>query len=230
MIRELTGTGRSQIVLFVDAFDVIKAWIFRKKRQALADAGLVIPVSKSVQRMAVLAGQVRPARYMPFQFIVRTLGAIEQQNGSLYLIGGRARALEMAEGNLKYTFPQLKIVGRYQGHFRSSIQESLLLAARKSSPDLLLVGSGVGRSGKWLAKNRDVLPDAVCIAEKGVFDVFAQRRKRPSQFLFDTGLGETMKAVFLPWRWLRMPLYVGLFFRLLGQRVKSRKAKAPAQA
>ncbi len=223
VIQEISGRGCPQRIIFLRTFDVLRAWMSSRRRAELQEAGLVIPVQRGVQVLAALAGFSRPQRYMPFQFVVKVLGAIEQQQGSIYLVGGRPATLERAEGNVRYTFPNLRIVGRYPGYVKKGMQAALLTAARKSSPDVLLIGSGTaGRSPGFLRKTEN-LPNGICISAPKVFLVFAQKRKRPSQFLFNTSLGGVFASLLLPWHWVRFPFYAVFGIRLLGQRLSARK-------
>ena len=223
VVQELSGRTAPQRVVFVTTFDIIRSWFSQGFRRRLETAALVLPLQKGVQRAAAIAGLERPNRHMPFQLIIKLLGAVEDQQGSLYVIGGKAYQLEKAESNLKYTFPKLRIVGRFRGHFNRAMESSLLTAARKSSPDLLLVGNGVRGGDKWLVKHSGSLPGAICVSAPKVFEVFAERRRRPSRRLFSSGLGDTARAILLPWHWLSIPFYLIMLIRLLIERL-SRKA------
>ena len=112
------------------------------------------------------------------------------------------------------------MVGRFPGFFGTDMYESLLTAARKSSPDILLLGTGVPPARKWLAQYADQLPSAVCVTDRKVFSVFAEKRRRPSQFMFRTGLPERARGVLLPWHWLRLPFYGIFAIKLIAQRIR----------
>ncbi|MFW6363978.1 MAG: WecB/TagA/CpsF family glycosyltransferase [Spirochaeta sp.] len=221
VIQELSSKAGSQRIVFLSTYDLVRAWFSRRKRAQLESAALVLPVQKGIQRAAVIAGRTIPARHMPFQLIIQVLGAIEAQQGSLYIVGGRPYALEKAEANLKYTFPKVRVVGRFPGYFRKGVENSLLTAARKSSPDVLLVGTGVSGGDKWLVKHTDSLPSGIAVSAPQVFRVFTEQRRRPSRFLFNSGLKDSLK-VLLPWHWLRIPFYCILVCRLLIDRIRRR--------
>ncbi|AFG38800.1 teichoic acid biosynthesis protein [Spirochaeta africana DSM 8902] len=218
VVQLLTAADETRRVVFLSTFDLIRAWFFPGVRRSLESAALVLPMQRGVQRAAAIAGHKPPRRHMPFQLIIQLLGAVESAQGSLYLIGGRPAALEKVEANLKYTFPKMRIVGRFPGFFRKGVEASLLTAVRKSGPDITLVGTGV--RGRWLEKQSGQFPPGITIAAARVFRVFAEQRRRPSRRLFESGLKDSMKAILLPWHWLRIPLYLLLLMRLVVERLR----------
>ncbi|GAB6089353.1 WecB/TagA/CpsF family glycosyltransferase [Spirochaeta dissipatitropha] len=222
-VSELRQKNSSQRIVFLRNSDLVLSWLYPPRRKQLETAALVLPLQKGVVRAARIAGIPELDRHMPFQLVVQILGAVEEKQGSLYMIGGRPFALEKAEANIRFTFPKLKLVGRFQGYFRKKVEPSLLTAARKANPDVLLLGSGLRGGDRWLTNHLDDLPPSICISAPGVFRIFAEQKRRPSRRLFHSGTLENLGAVFLPWRWLLLPLYIVLGFRLLIERHQRKK-------
>ena len=179
----------------------------------LSRAGLVLPVSRGIVRGARFQKKAELSRFEPFDFVIRLLTLAEESGRSVYLLGGRKADLLQAESNLRTSFPTLRIIGRYAGHFRKQEGKSIVMAIRKSAPGFLLVGSGIpGREG-WIATMQKDLAPGVAVWVDDCFEVFAGRRKRPSREAFERGTESFGPIVSRPWRWLRLLSY--LYFKLL---------------
>jgi N-acetylglucosaminyldiphosphoundecaprenol N-acetyl-beta-D-mannosaminyltransferase len=125
---------------------------------------------------------------MPFDFVVRVLNALEQREKSIYLLGGSRKSLQTAERNVRHTFPDLRIVGRCAGGFKRQEEATVIEAIKKASPSLLLVSKGVNGDERWIAHNIANFNPGIQVWCSDLFDIFAERRHRPSRFLFDRGL------------------------------------------
>jgi N-acetylglucosaminyldiphosphoundecaprenol N-acetyl-beta-D-mannosaminyltransferase len=149
---------------------------------------MVVPISKSLIGGArFLTGQT-PTRYMPFDFIISLLTILEDRELSVYLLGSKPRILKKTEKNIRHTFPKLRIVGRYAGNFKRTEEPVLMEAIRKAAPHLLLVGKGVHGRERWLAKNSAGLNPGLRLWCSDIFEVFAERKHRPSRAAFNRGL------------------------------------------
>src|SRR6056297_2846914 len=81
------------------------------------------------------------------------LGAVEQAGGTLYMVGSKPEALQKASGNVRDSFPGLRMVGRYAGYFSQDVEKDVILAIRKASPSVLLAGDGLKGKALWLKRN-----------------------------------------------------------------------------
>lgn len=186
--NELLAYGDSRHIVLLSLRDLLRARKSGEYRSYVLSASLIIPISKSIiGGVRFLTGKT-PVRYMPFDFTVKLLAALEERNRSVYLLGSRRRSLQTAERNLKHTFPGLRIVGRCAGGFRRHEEESIVKAIRKAGPSLLLVSKGVPGDERWLARGGINLGPGIRMWCSDLFDVFAERRKRPSRASFDRGL------------------------------------------
>jgi N-acetylglucosaminyldiphosphoundecaprenol N-acetyl-beta-D-mannosaminyltransferase len=125
---------------------------------------------------------------MPFDFVVNLLTILEEREFSLYLLGGRRRILQKTEKNIRQTFPRLRIVGRFIGAFKRHEEAGILEAIRKASPSLLLVGKGVRGEEQWIARHTTQLSHGLRLWCSDLYDVFAERKRRPSRKTFDRGM------------------------------------------
>jgi N-acetylglucosaminyldiphosphoundecaprenol N-acetyl-beta-D-mannosaminyltransferase len=164
---------------------------------------------------------------MPFDFVVNILTILEKREFSLYLLGGKLRVLKKAEKNIRQTFPQLRIVGRFIGAFKRQEEAALFQAIRKAAPSLLLIGKGVRGGERWIARNNSQLNPGFRLWCSDLFEVFAERKKRPSRDVFDRGLEWVGFCFQKPVRFFRIFPYFYYKILLLGYRIFKRNRSLP---
>jgi N-acetylglucosaminyldiphosphoundecaprenol N-acetyl-beta-D-mannosaminyltransferase len=152
---------------------------------------------------------------MPFDFIVSLLTNLENKEFSCYLLGGGIKVLQKTEKNIRQTFPKLRIVGRFPGSFKKSDELTIIKAIKKASPSLLLVGKGVRGGEYWIRKNNLKLGNGLRIWCSDIFDVFAEKKKHPSNAVFNRGLEWIGYYFRKPYKFLRVFPYFYYKFLLL---------------
>jgi N-acetylglucosaminyldiphosphoundecaprenol N-acetyl-beta-D-mannosaminyltransferase len=188
VIYELLSAKTGKNIVLLSLWDLLRARRIGEYRSFVLNAGLVIPISKSlVSGIRFLTGKTA-VRYMPFDFIINLLTILEGREFSVYLLGGKPRVLQKTEKNIRQTFPRLRIVGRYIGAFKRQEEATIIQAIRKASPSLLLVSRGVSGQEQWIVKNSVRLSGGLRLWCSDLFEVFAERKKRPSRKTFDRGL------------------------------------------
>jgi N-acetylglucosaminyldiphosphoundecaprenol N-acetyl-beta-D-mannosaminyltransferase len=204
-IHELVKAGGAHNIVLLSLWDLLRARRSGEYRSYVQKAALVIPVSKSLIGGARFLTGKTPVRYMPFDFVIHLLDILEKREYTFYLLGGKKSILQKTEKNIRQTFPKLRLVGRYTGRFERQNEATILEAIRKASPALLLVGKGVRGRERWLARRDAQLSQGLRLWCSDLFDVFAERRKRPSPGVFKRG-----------WEWIgfcaRNPLRIFKIF------------------
>lgn len=198
----LTARGRHQIVL-LSLWDLLRARRSHEVRAMVNNASLVIPISISIVRGARFLRRAVPVRYSPFDFIIKLLGVLERSGKSVYLLGSRKKRLQAAERNIKSTFPGLRVVGRYAGYVRKTMEPRITEAIRKATPSLLMVGRGMAGKERWIARNQLKFDSGIFLWCDDVFDIFAERRSRPPKAMFANGLEWMHYIVRRPWQVFR---------------------------
>jgi len=184
----LLAEGKEQNIVLLSLWDLLRARSNTEYRNYVNKAALVIPISKSIiSGIHFLQGK-QAVRYMPFNFVIKLLTILEQYEYSSYLIGGKKRILIKIEKNLRETFPSLRFVGRFPGGFKSQEEPVIIEAIRKASPSLLLVGKGVRGGEYWIHRNSRRLGKGIRLWCSDLFDVFAERKRHPSERVFELGL------------------------------------------
>ncbi|MDR1748161.1 MAG: WecB/TagA/CpsF family glycosyltransferase [Spirochaetaceae bacterium] len=216
----------NQIIL-LSLRDLLRARRNVEYRTIVNNAALVLPVSKSILSAASFLKLTRPVRYNPFYFIIQLLGILEAHYKSAYLFGTRKKNLLRAEKNVKTTFPGLQIVGRCVGYYQKTGEKNIISAIRKASPSLVLFTSGVPGRERWFYRNRSNFETGIFLWHPNVLDVFAERKKRTSQKLFDLGWEFLPELVKNPFKLFFIFPYVGYILILIYYRLfrTSKKTK-----
>ena len=200
----LLDKGRHQII-FLSLRGLLKARGNNQFADTVRKASLVIPVSKRIIRGAKFLGKHIPVRYMPFDFSIKLLGILEKQNQSLYLAGSKPAELQITTKNLRDSFPGIGIVGRYAGFYKREVEENMVLAIKKASPSLLLVGNGVPGGSNWLSKNIKNFNPGIFLWCGNCFDIFSRKKKKISKKSWDSGS-------FAFWEFFRKPWKIVMIF------------------
>jgi N-acetylglucosaminyldiphosphoundecaprenol N-acetyl-beta-D-mannosaminyltransferase len=172
-----------------------------------------LPISQSILKGARFLRRDVPYRYMPFEFVISLLRALERWGKSAYMFGARRKVLLQAEKNLRQTFPGLKIVGRYQGFYPKTVEEAVIEAIRKSTPTLLMVGTGVPGREKWIRRNMKRFQSGIYLWVSDCFEVFAEKRRRVSRKTFSKSMEFVPYTLRRPWKLLRF--FVFVYYKML---------------
>lgn len=210
--KALKDVQSFQIVLLT-LRKVLKARRNLEMQRCLLRADLILPVSKAIVRGARFQKKTALYRYNPFEFVIRILSIAEELGESVYILGAKKEDLETAERNLKTSFQNLNIVGRYSGYFERDMEKNLILAIRKASPSFLLAGRGVPQQDIWLFHNRQHFNPGVTIWIGECFEIFAGSEKNVSKGMFKLGLESLPEILRKPWKLYRFFPYV--YFKLL---------------
>ncbi|MDR0472629.1 MAG: WecB/TagA/CpsF family glycosyltransferase [Treponema sp.] len=202
-------------IVLLSVWDLLKARRNKEYRSFILNADLVIPISKSLVSGARFLKRKTPYRYMPFNFVISLLGILENREYTAYLLGGKLASLKKAEGNLRRTFPQLRIVGRFPGSFKKQEEASLMEAISKAAPHLLLAGKGIRGGELWIKRNDEFIGKGLRLWCSDLFDVFAEIKKRPAEKTFELGLESLGYCMKNPFKFLRIFPYFRYKFLLL---------------
>lgn len=218
--EEMVKIEQSHQIVLLRLWDLMRTRVDPEFERCVRQASLVVPVSRGIVAGARFLRRRVPCRYLPFDFVIRLLSALENHRRSVYVLGGQKRYLQNAEQNLKHTFPGLRFVGRYTGYFVPDVERDILTAIKKASPDLLLMGPGLKAKDRWYFRHRAQLSPRIALWSAESFDVFSERRKRPSKQSFQTGTDILPTLLRRPWRVLRGFVYLYYGILLLVHRIR----------
>jgi N-acetylglucosaminyldiphosphoundecaprenol N-acetyl-beta-D-mannosaminyltransferase len=219
-IANLFEDGKNHQIVLLSLWDLMRARYSDEFRGMVSGASLVLPVSQSIVRGARFLHKPEPVRYMPFDFIIGLLGALERKGRSVYLLGSSRSVIQKAEVNIKSTFPGLRVVGRYAGRYPKQMEGAIIEAVRKATPSLLLVGAGTPGRERWIPRNLARFNSGLYLWCSDLFEVFAERRGKPSRKLFNKGLEWSAYLVRRPWKAYRLFIFIWYEILLLVARIK----------
>ena len=211
--------NKGRDIVLLSLWDLLRARRNNEYRNYVLSAALVIPISKSIVSGAKFLTGKKVVRYMPFNFVISLLTLLERLEYPLYLLGGKPRIIKKAEKNIHSTFPRLKIVGRFGGAIRKQEEGAIMEAIRKVSPSLLLAGKGIRGSELWIARNGSRLNSGFRLWCSDLFDVFAEKKHRPSDAVFDRGMESIGFCFRNPLKFFRIFSYFRYKFLLLFYRL-----------
>ena len=185
----------------------------------LHESTLILPTSRGIIRGARFLKLGNLSRYNPFDFIITLLSFAEKNGKSVYLLGSKKYNLERAEQNLRTSFPELKIIGRFTGYFNQEVEKNVILAIKKSAPCFLFVGKGIKDKELWLLRNKKRINPGIYIWVDNCFEIFAGTEKYVAPRLFNSGLEILSGIMKRPWRILKFFSYLYFNFLLLINRV-----------
>jgi len=200
----INDTVKSRNIVLLSLWDLLRARRNNEYRNFVLNAAMVIPISKSLVSGARFLTGKKVVRYMPFNFIVSLLTILEGKEYPLYLLGGKSQILKKSEKNIHSTFPRLKIVGRCEGNIRKQQEGAVMEAIRKSSPSLLLAGKGIRGGELWIARNSNRLNSGFRLWCSDLFEVLAEKKRRPSNAVFDKGLESIGFCMKNPFKFFRI--------------------------
>jgi len=218
-IEDLLGNSQANQIVFLSLRGLLRARRDAELMRCLREAALVLPTSLAIVRGAGFLGTGRLSLFNPFEFIIRILTVIEKCKGSVYLLGTHKSLLEVAEVNLLGSFHDIRVVGRFYGFFPRAVEGDIVTAIKKSSPSLLLVGTGVPGKERWLLRHRKEFNPGISLWADNCFEVFAGTQKQMSRRLHAMGLGILSGIGRKPWRFAMIFPYFWYLILLLSYRI-----------
>jgi N-acetylglucosaminyldiphosphoundecaprenol N-acetyl-beta-D-mannosaminyltransferase len=204
-IRRLaTTTDRPALVVSGNAHGLVLAQRDPTMSTVYRIADLVRTDGASLVLAARLQGIRGVTRCTWADLIWLLAASLEQAGLSLYLLGGRAEAVDATARRLRERHPRLRLVGHHDGHFDQSpgSADSLAIVAdlHSSAPDVVVVGLGMPRQERWLLGHLDQLTPAAYLTAGAVFDYASGMLRRPPAWMCDHGLEWLGRIVIEPRR------------------------------
>ncbi|TFG62975.1 MAG: WecB/TagA/CpsF family glycosyltransferase [Spirochaetales bacterium] len=218
-VKEMLASKEFHQIVLLNLKGLLRARRNMEFLYCLKHASLVLPVSGSIVRGAKFLRRGALNRFMPFDFTIKLLGILEKYKHTLYLLGHKKELLVKAETNLRASFPDIRLVGRFNGYFPKQNQKDILTAVKKASPSLLLAGGGLPKKNLWIYSNRKNFNPGIFMWAGPCFDVFSGKKSRPSRQLWEKGLDFLPALLSHPWRIVNIFVYLYYWIILLIYRI-----------
>ena len=128
-----------------------------------------------------------PVRYNPFEAVIQILSILDTHYKSLYLFGSSEKTLSKAEHNIRDTFTNLRVLGRYIGYYPKNVEGDIVQAIFKAQPSLVLLSDGIKENNCWAYRRRNSFSSSIFLYYKDAFGVFSERVNRVSEKTFNKG-------------------------------------------
>ena len=186
-ILELLAKPGTKQIIFLSIWNLLRARHKGDYADTIKNADLIIPVSKSILKGAKFLKLDVPVRYNPFNAVIQILGILDSHYKSLYLFGSTKKTLTKTEHNIRDTFRNLRIIGRYVGYYPKSVENDIVEAIFKAQPSLVLLSDGIKEKNCWAYRRRNRFSSSIFLYYKDAFGIFSERVKRVSEKTFDRG-------------------------------------------
>ena len=97
------------------------------------------------------------------------------------------KTLNKAEKNIRDTFRNLRVIGRYGGYYPKSVEDDIVEAIFKAQPSLVLFCDGIKDKNCWPYKRRNRFSSSIFLYYKDAFGIFSERVKRVKESTFNKG-------------------------------------------
>lgn len=187
-ILELISRPGTKQIVFLSVWDLLKARGKNDYSACIKNADMVLPISKSILHGARFLGKHVPYRYNPFNAVINILSVLESHYKSFYILGGRKKTVMAAERNVRTTFKDLQIVGRYVGYYPKTVENDVVEAIYKASPSLVLVSEGIKEKDCWAYARRKKFSSSIFLYYHDAVGIFSERIRRVGERTFEKGL------------------------------------------
>jgi len=234
-IRRLATTAdRPALIVSGNAHGLVLAQRDPTMRTVYSIADLVRTDGASLVLAARLQGVRGVTRCTWAELIWLLAMTLEQADLSLYLLGGRAQAVDATARRLREHHPRLRLMGHHDGYFDQSPgsagSAAIVADLHSTAPDVVVVGLGMPRQERWLLDHLHELPPAAYLTAGAVFDYASGMLRRPPAWMCDHGLEWLGRIVIEPRRlFLRYAADLPRFGLLaLTSAVRARRARGGA--
>jgi len=222
-ILELLANPGTKQIIFLSIWNLLRARHKGDYGDAIKNADLIIPVSKSILKGAKFLKLDVPVRYNPFNAVIQILGILDSHYKSLYLFGSTKKTLSKTEHNIRDTFRNLRIIGRYVGYYPKSVENDIVEAIFKAQPSLVLLSDGIKEKNCWAYRRRNRFSSSIFLYYKDAFGIFSERVKRVSEKTFDKGHEMWFEVMHNPFKVFLIFPYIWYVLSLVWYRLFKKK-------
>ncbi|MBN2657509.1 MAG: WecB/TagA/CpsF family glycosyltransferase [Spirochaetales bacterium] len=214
-ILHLLLNEKSNQIVLLSFRDYLKARSSKDFRKLLDEAALVLPSSSLITGGIKFLFGRDSSIYINYDLVLKMLSILERNGKSIYIIGSNRKTILTSEKNLKDSYPGLHLVGRSSSFYSKDSENDIILAIKKSSPSLLLAGSGLKGKNNWLYRNRDKFNPGLTLWSPDCFEIFSGKKKRPSKKLSKRFFSRLRHSIIRPWKIIYLFPYLMFHINLI---------------
>jgi N-acetylglucosaminyldiphosphoundecaprenol N-acetyl-beta-D-mannosaminyltransferase len=203
-------------IVVSNAHDVVTGKKDDKVKKAANASSLTVPDGISLVLLARLMGcHIKKRVYGP-ALMLEFLKLSELRGYSNFFYGTTQETLSLLVNNLRFKFPNIKIVGMHSPPFRplnEAEDKEIIDIINRVSPDILWVGLGTPKQQLWMYGHKDKLRVPVMVGVGAAFDFLAGIKPQAPRWIGDNGFEWLFRLATEPKRlWRRYLLDYPLFF------------------
>jgi len=187
--------------------------------RALNAADLVLPDGSGLKIAGKIIRKPIIENLNGTDFTPKVLERAASMGRSVYLLGGTAKAVNLARERLVSQIPSLQIIGHHSGYFSAAEEPLIVREINERQPDILLVAFGTPMQEMWIARHASILRVRVCMAVGGLFDFLSGEKSRAPRWIRSCGLEFIYRFLQDPRsKWERIFVEIPLFLALILKR------------
>ncbi len=202
-VQEKLSKGESTHIVTINSEMVMLAQKNLEFASVVRRAELVIPDGSGVVLFLRSQG-IKINRCPGIELSEAVIKLAAEQKFSVFLIGGAPGVTKTVSSKWKQEFPDLNIVGVWDGFFNAEQEQQLCDELKSAQPQIILVGLGVPRQEFWIRDHRLICANSVWIGVGGSFDIWSGLKNRAPRWLRDNHLEWVYRLYKEPWRAKRM--------------------------
>lgn len=175
---EVLSAGGFHMIATANAEMIMNAQHDQELFHILNEADMVVPDGAGVLWAGDTLGTPFPERVTGADLSTELLKMAAAHDWNVYFLGGAPGVAQKASEKFQELHGAFPLAGCHDGYFDSAEEEKILADIREKGTRLLLVGLGVPKQEKWIARHRDDLGPVLAMGIGGVFDVMSGNLKR----------------------------------------------------
>lgn len=192
LLRAAARENRSGVSVFTPNSEIVQLCIEDASlRDTINEGGLIVPDGIGVIKAARILGTPLKGKVAGVDLGRRVMAFAAEDGYPVALVGGKPGVAEEAASALQAAYPGLNICLTADGYFKKEGEENeaVLSRIRESGARIVFVCFGAPAQEKWIAANRDKLPEVtVLLGLGGSLDVYSGRVKRAPAIFVRLGL------------------------------------------
>ena len=192
LLRAAARENRSGVSVFTPNSEIVQLCIEDASlRDTINEGGLIVPDGIGVIKAARILGTPLKGKVAGVDLGRRVMAFAAEDGVPVALVGGKPGVAEEAAACMQAAYPGLRICLTADGYFRKEGEENeaVLRRIRESGARIVFVCFGAPAQEKWIAANRDKLPEVnVLLGLGGSLDVYSGRVKRAPAIFVRLGL------------------------------------------
>ncbi len=221
-IMELLAKPGTKQIVFITVWDLLKARGKSIYAETVRNADLVLPLSQSIIKGARFLKFSVPYRENPFDTLINIFSILDAHYKTLYILGGHKKSLLITEQNMRLTFPNCRLLGKFIGYYPKTMEKQIIQAIYKASPSLVLLSEGIKEKDAWAYKRRNSFSSSIFIYYKNAIGILSDTKKRIDKRQFEHGTEIFAEIFHNPLKFFLIFPYIRFIILLIWEKLKKR--------